>query len=178
MAEESDKEDEDISEFLQYRNKGILLINLLTNSTLILLVPILNFASTDILVQWETIAPDFPILSQIARNILAVPISSTGVERLFSKAALLHAAKPWSPIVFRATVLLHEYDKRRAASEVIDSIYQLDLQEAEYLSTEDIDWEIEVRKDNLKSKSWVNPEWEQLSDDENDVTMESEVITF
>ena len=56
------------------------------------LVPFSNQSTErSILALWQQLAPRFPILSMIARNILAVPIASVGVERLFSTAARLYS---------------------------------------------------------------------------------------
>ena len=44
----------------------------------------------DILYWWKDQTPNFPFLSKMARQFLASPASSAGVERLFSKAGKMH----------------------------------------------------------------------------------------
>ena len=131
-----------------------------------MIVPFLQLPTTNILEIWKITGPQFPILSRIARNILAVPIASVRVERLFSIALRLYGQQSvWSGNTFRATMILHEYDRRQQDDSPQEYLYTQDLQNPS-ITQEDIKWEKAMREQELKQNKWHDSEWQLLSDNE------------
>jgi hypothetical protein len=47
-------------------------------------------ATTDLLGWWKDYEPEYPKITKMVRQVLGCPISSAGVERLFSKATRVY----------------------------------------------------------------------------------------
>jgi hypothetical protein len=67
----------------------------------------------DVLSFWKENASKYPILSMIARKVLAMPATSAGVERLFSIAGALDRARRASllPSTIRDVIMYRQYRK-------------------------------------------------------------------
>ena len=86
---------------------------------------------------------------------------------MFSTASRLHNNKSWAPATFRATVLFHEYDRRRKDNRLPNNIYKEDFA-IDTINREEEQWEEDVRKQYLEERRWHEQEWAEISDEEDE----------
>ena len=120
--------------------------------------------SGPILQQWKDLEPEFPQMSMVARDILAVPAAGVGCERVFSVAgALYDHRKNFHPDTFSAMMMVRFYDQKENA----DASLHLDLEEEESMSLEDLTNEMQRRHEDITQvfqKVYIRDE----EDDNND----------
>ena len=73
----------------------------------------------DPLAVWKVIAPNYPTIALMAREILSIPAASVGVERTFSIARhQLRYNRQYNPQMFETIMMVrHGLDSRKSAEE-------------------------------------------------------------
>ena len=75
--------------------------------------------NNDPLAVWKKIAPSYPTIARMARDILSIPAASVGVERTFSIARhQLRYNRQYSPQMFETMMMVrHALDSQKTAEE-------------------------------------------------------------
>jgi hypothetical protein len=126
--------------------------------------------SGNILQQWKDLEGEFPRLSKMARDILAVPAAGVGCERIFSVAGSIYDhRKNFNPETFFVMMMIRFHDQKENA----DAVWHLDLEEHESMSVESINLEMQKRHEDLVEvfqKVYISDEEGEEDEEVRDVT--------
>jgi hypothetical protein len=74
------------------------------------ITPKATSATVDVLAWWKAQAPNLPLLSEVARRVLAIPASSTSSERVFSSSGNVVTSQRMNldPVAVKKLVFIHD----------------------------------------------------------------------